>query len=79
MTHAKIARLLGMTRTRVRLLEQTGLEKVARWFGLPPPKRRRWMLRFLRDKSGSARTIKQAYVCGRCGEEGHSRRSCHVA
>lgn len=76
MTHAKIARVLGMTPTMVRLLEQTGLEKVARGLGLPLPPRRRWMLRFLRGKSGRIRTVKGAYHCSRCGEEGHSRRRC---
>jgi hypothetical protein len=76
MTHAKIARALGMSKTTVRLLEQTGLEKIARGLGVPPPKRPRWMLRFLRDKSGRINTVKHSYHCSRCGEEGHSRRGC---
>lgn len=74
MTHSEIAAILGCSKTKVKLIEQRALEKLAVALGLPPRRRPQWMHTFLGRHSRA--TVKQEYHCSRCGAEGHSRRSC---
>jgi hypothetical protein len=69
MSHAAVARRLGLSKPWVMYIERVALRKIALALGLPP----RELPEYMRRMAGTGAGVRH---CRRCGAQGHNAHGC---